>query len=351
MELLVLDTSFQSKFIIDTFNSCIWTDRYNKYGDFEIFTNVDSNLLLNCKQEYYLWSAHSDRNMIVEQISIKTDIEDGPSLTISGRSLEVILERRIIWGQKVLTGNLQDSIEVLLNENIINPANVDRKIPNFIFKRSTDPTITALTIDAQFYGEDLYTAIQSLCEANSIGFKITLNELNQFVFELYVGADRTYDQTNNPYVLFSPKFDNLLNSSYLETNTSLKNVTLVAGEGEGSARKTVSVGTATGLDRREILTEATDISTTTSSGTLTEAQYLEQLTNRGNEALAAATSTVTFDGELEAGKMFQYGVDFFIGDIVQIENEYGMLGTTRVTEFITAQDTNGISAYPTFEAV
>ena len=351
MELLVLDTTFKSTFIIDTFNSCIWTDRYNKYGDFEIFTNVDSNLLLNCRQEYYLWSSHSDRNMIIEQINIATDIEDGPTLTISGRSLEVILERRIIWGQKILTGNLQDGIEILLNENVINPTNIDRKISNFIFKRSTDPIITALTIDAQFYGEDLYTAIQALCEANSIGFKVTLNSDNQFVFELFVGEDRTYDQLANPYVIFSPKYDNLLNSSYLESNATLKNVTLVAGEGEGSARKTVSVGNATGISRRELFTEATDISMTTSTGTLTEAQYLEQLTQRGTETLATSGSTVTFDGELEAGKLFQYGIDFFIGDIVQIENEYGMVGTVRVTEFITAQDTNGISAYPTFEAV
>ena len=351
MELLVLDTSFKSTFVIDTFNSCIWTDRYNKNGDFEIYTSVDSNVLVNCKKEYYLWSEHSDRNMIVEQIAIDTDIEDGPSLTISGRSLEVILERRIVWGQKILTGNFQDGVEALLNENAINPTNTDRKIPNLIFLRSTDPAITELTVDAQFYGEDLYTAIQSLCESAGVGFKMVLNEQNQFVFTLYVGADRTYDQLVNPYVIFSPNFDNLLNSSYLETNKTLKNVTLVAGEGEGSARKTVSVGTATGLERREVLTEASDISTNTSGGTLTEAQYFEQLVQKGNESLAAAITTMSFDGEIESASSFKHGEDFFIGDIVQIENEYGMTGKARVTEFISVQDTNGTSAYPTFEAV
>ena len=122
----------------------------------------------------------------------------------------------MIWGQKILTGNLQDAIQTLLNEIVISPTIVDRKISNFIFKKSTDSKITALTIDAQYTGDNLYTVINKLCDANNIGFKVTLNNTNQFVFELYVGADRSYDQDLNPYVVFSPKFDNIITSSYLE---------------------------------------------------------------------------------------------------------------------------------------
>ncbi len=54
----------------------------------------------------------------------------------------------------------------------------------------------------------------------------------QFVFELYAGFDRSYDQTENPYVIFSPKFENIINSNYIESKASLKTVTLVGGEGE-----------------------------------------------------------------------------------------------------------------------
>lgn len=45
MDLLVLNTDFESISVIDTYESMIWTDRYNAYGDFELFFAMDSSLL------------------------------------------------------------------------------------------------------------------------------------------------------------------------------------------------------------------------------------------------------------------------------------------------------------------
>ena len=351
LELLVLDTNFKEISIIDSFASCIWTDRLNEYGDFEIYTNMDLNLFALCQKDYYLWTENSDHQMIIQERRIKSDVEDGAKLIISGKSLETILDGRVVWGQKILSGNLQDGVEALLNENIINPTLADRKISNFIFERSTDPIITALSVEAQYFGENLYTIIHNLCTSNSIGFKITLNAQNQFVFRLYAGADRTYNQVTNPYVIFSPEFENLMGSDYKESNKSFKNVAMVAGEGDGSARTIVNVGTATGLSRKEYFCDASDISKTTDSGTLTDAQYQEQLSQRGIEELTTLQGTVTFEGEVDATKTFVYGEDFFLGDVVQIENEYGVTGTAYISEFIISQDNNGLSMYPTFTMI
>lgn len=49
--------------------------------------------------------------MIVEKIQITSDTEDGNHVTVTGRSLESILDRRIVWGQKLLSGNLQNGIK------------------------------------------------------------------------------------------------------------------------------------------------------------------------------------------------------------------------------------------------
>ena len=54
MELLVLNTDFESVAVIDTYESMIWTDRYNSYGDFEIFFAMDTQLLQYLKEDYYL---------------------------------------------------------------------------------------------------------------------------------------------------------------------------------------------------------------------------------------------------------------------------------------------------------
>ena len=206
MDLYIKDTNFKDIFILDTYNSLIWTERYNECGDFEIYTRMNPDILNYIKQDYYVSRNDSECIMIVEKILIQSDIEDGDKLTISGRSLESILDRRIIWGQKALTGKLQDSIKTILTENIISPNNIKRKINNFIFEETDDEEITSLNIEAQYLGDNIYDVISSICKERSIGFKITLNNNNQFVFRLYYGVDRSYDQETNPYVVLSPSF-------------------------------------------------------------------------------------------------------------------------------------------------
>ena len=126
----------------------------------------------------------------------------------------------------------------MLNECIISPSIADRKISNFVFVPSADPKITSLKIDNQYTGDCLYDVIKGLCEENDIGFKIVLTDENKFAFSLYAGVDRSYEQTENPYVVFSPNFENIINSNYYSSRASFRNVTLVAGEGEGASRRT-----------------------------------------------------------------------------------------------------------------
>lgn len=351
MELFVLNADFESIAVIDTYESMIWTDRYNAYGDFEIYFAMDENLLEYIKEDYYLWLKDSEHSMIIEDIKIDADTEEGNRLIVTGRSLESILERRIIWGQRIFSGNLQNAIQVMLNENIISPSVADRKIANFIFVPSTDSKITSLTIDNQYTGDDLYTVIKGLCEENNIGFKIVLTDDNQFAFSLYAGADRSYDQTENPYVVFSPNFENIINSNYFSSKAGYRNVTLVAGEGEGASRKTMVVGSASGLDRRELFTDARDISSDTEDGTLSDAEYIAQLRTRGLKNLADHMITTAFEGEVEVTRLFKYGEDFFIGDIVQIANEYGNENSAYISELIISNSDEGLSIYPTFKTI
>ena len=351
MELFVLNADFESIAVIDTYESMIWTDRYNAYGDFEIYFAMDENLLEYIKEDYYLWLKDSEHSMIIEDIKIDADTEEGNRLIVTGRSLESILERRIIWGQRIFSGNLQNAIQIMLNENIISPSVADRKIANFIFVPSTDSKITSLTIDNQYTVDDLYTVIKGLCEENNIGFKIVLTDDKQFAFSLYAGADRSYDQTENPYVVFSPNFENIINSNYFSSKAGYRNVTLVAGEGEGASRKTTVVGSASGLDRRELFTDARDISSDTEDGTLSDAEYIAQLRTKGLKNLADHMITTAFEGEVEVTRLFKYGEDFFIGDIVQIANEYGNENSAYISELIISNSDEGLSIYPTFKTI
>lgn len=350
MDITILDTDLNAVCVIDTYESIIWIDRYQEYGDFEIYTFADSEILSQMQQGYYLQCPYSDHMMIIEKTLIETDAENGNRLTVTGRSLESILTRRIIWGQKTISGNFQNGVKELLEECIIAPVNKDRKIDNFVFEASTDPSVTKLVIDTQYTGDNLYDVIKQACVERNVGFSITLDEKNRFVFRLYVGKDRSYNQSDNPYVTFSPDFENVINSNYLESKSALKTVALVGGEGEGASRRYTTVGSGLGMERREFFVDARDISSDIEDGgKLTDDEYMDKLQQRGKEKLAENTDTVSFEGEIDTTFMYKLGKDFFCGDIVQFSNEYGHETPARIIEMVISEDERGFSMYPTLK--
>ena len=260
MVFYVLDTNFNRTTVLDHYESIIWTDRFFEPGEFEIYLPAGSELFDFLSAGNYLIQKDSEHVMIMEGLKIDTDVEGGNKVTVTGRSIESILDRRIIAKQTDFDEtNLQTAIEQLLNENVISPTIASRQISNFIFEASDDTKITDLTLTAQYTGDNLLDVIVDICKTNKIGFKVTLNDSNQFVFKLYAGTDRSYEQTEENYVVFSPKFDNFNNSNYEEDNKPYKNVTLVAGEGEGTERTTLWVGSGSGLNRKELYTDARDL--------------------------------------------------------------------------------------------
>ena len=347
MEMYVLNKNFEKIALIDAYESLLWTDRYNKPGEFEIYTPVADFALQYPVADNYLQIKESEHTMVIEDTTIESNVETGNHIKITGRSLESILDRRIVWAQTDISGNLQNGIKRLITENIISPSIADRRIPNFIFEDSDDEEITKLTMENQYTGDNLLDIVQTLCETNEIGYKILLNDDNNFVFKLYKGIDRSYRQEALPFVVFKPSFENIINSNYAELNSEAKTITLVAGEGEGSSRVTRVVGTGSGLLRKELYTDARDIQ----SEGMSTADYYAKLDQRGTEKLKENKVKKTFDGECETTRMYVYKRDFDMGDCVQVANEYGMESPTRVVEYIWSSSAQGTTSYPTFEAL
>lgn len=354
MDLFVINTQFEKSYVIDVYKSLIWTDRYNKSGDFEIYVPLTNKMLEIFQNGYYIQSDISDHLMIIENIKVSTDTEKGMFLIVSGRSLESILDRRIIWEQTILSENtsIDTAIKKIITDAIINPSIENRKISNFIYKDAIDPNITSLSLSGslQFTGDNLYDAIEKICDIYDLGFKITLDLSNNFVFELISGVDRSYTQNELPYVEFSPNFDNLISSDYNIITTNYKNVSLVAGEGEGIDRRTASVysDTYSGLNRRELYVDARDISSNIDGGTILPTEYDQMLVNRGLSKLTETMVESGFDAKVDYNRPYKYGVDYNMGDIVQFQNQLGISYRVQVLESIYSESENGIEQYPTF---
>lgn len=365
MDLYICDESMEPVFLVDNYKSLIWAERYNECGDFEIAMPYNREIChylsddQGLEQPRFLRIKESDVTMVIEEISVLTDSEEGDSMEIKGRSLESILDRRVIYGQVDMNDLFETGIQFLLTQNAINPSNLARQIPGLSFRASGDTRIGSLTIETQFYCDNLYDAIVDLCKTNHVGFKLR-NSGSGMIFQLFMGEDRSLGQTDNLYVIFSPRFDNLLNSNYVESVAPYKNIQMIAGNGDRSARLLIDVpreGAAgvSGLLRREFYTDATDISRTIEvdgrTKHLTDEEYTELLANKAKEEFPNNDRTRNFDGEIESSHTFVYGTDYFLGDLVEIENEYGMSDKVRVSELIRSYDSDGYKEYPTFEKI
>lgn len=354
MDIYILNRNFKIIDVCDDYESVIWTTRYYTYGDFELYMPATDRNINLFKEDLYLvrdkdilQSGSDDilKNvMIIKKISIQTDIENGNHLTVSGYCLKYILTQRIVWYQTTLSGTVEDGIRSILTENVINPSVSDRKITQLQLgnrKGFTDK------LRKQVTGKPVNEFLTDVCMSYSIGFDIYVKN-GIMIFELYKGENRSYSQSVNPYVVFSPEYENLLASDYTRDKTGYKNVVLVAGEGEGVNRKTVSVGTAAGLDRYEIYSDSRNQST--NDGEITEAEYNSILAEEGAEVLAEPANNIVETSESEIDVLGNYVLnrDYFLGDIVEIVNEYGIEQTPRVVEIIESEDENGSSTIPTF---
>lgn len=240
---IVMDSQFKKLAVVDEYISLIWSTRFYVCGDFEICVDVDEKTKNLFHNGYYILREDDDNVGIVEKIQIQKNEDEQELLIVFGRFLPSIIGRRIISQQTIVSGTVDACINTLLTNEIINPTISARKIPNFVLGTySTDKKMKA-----QYTGANLLEKISEICQTHGFGFSVTLNEQNQFVFNMLTGVDHSYAQSENPYIVFSDEYDNLLSSQYVEDYTDLATDVLVAGEGEGLERKTLWVNSGVNL--------------------------------------------------------------------------------------------------------
>ena len=356
MILTVLTPSLDTIAVVDTASSIIWADRYNEVGDFELklpATNPNIEYLI---PDNYLVHPLSLHTMVIESVNPDNDVELGEIITIKGRSLESILDRRVVWVPQHLTGSVQSVIRILLEDNVIDPDDALRTIENFIMVDSTDPVVLAASVEQKYDTGFLLDIIQDLCQVNDLGFSLTLSPDDEFIFSLYAGKDRSYEQIAYPFVVFSPDFENILRSSVYTSKALLKNVTLVDTDDANPSLQRVALWKTEAepgdISRREQWTDARDVNRYMPVGDdLTDTEFLNIIIQRGIEDIIDRKSVSIFDGEMDTQRTFVFGEDFFMGDIVQVDSGKGYVARSRVTEIIFSEDEGGVSAYPSFVTI
>lgn len=348
MDIYVMDGVNGIIGLIDTYNSVIWNVQYFGKNDFQIVTAA-SDANMDLLQEGRLLVRESDIKldsynnvMLIEKVQIDLDSEKGWLLTVTGKGLKNLLSRRVVWSQITSTGTVETTIRQVITDNAINPTDPNRAIPNLVLDSLQGFTDTA---DIQLLGENLAEWLESICTTYGYGWDIYIKN-HQFMFKLYQGTDRSYNQSSVVPVVFSPEYDNLLSSSYSYNKSGYINAALIGGEGQGTAKRTANIGTASGLARFETYVDGSSVSS--NGEIITVEEYTALLQSYGKEQIAGSQITKSFDGEVIPDGLYKLNTDYFLGDIVQIQNEKGISATPRIIEIIYADDENGTSVVPTF---
>ena len=335
--------------IISSYQSCIWNVQYFSQNDFQLVVNASTENVNSLKPGTYLVrdcdiSSDGFNNvMVIQNYKLDFDTEKGWLLTLTGKGLKNdLLKRRVVWSQTNLTGNAEAAIRQVITQNVISPTDSGRAISNFVLDALQGFTDT---IEVQLMGENIAQWLEEICTTYGYGWDVYIKN-GKYTFKLYKGTDRTYNQSAVTPVVFSPEFDNLLSSSYTYDMGNYQNAALIGGEGSGTSQRTATIGTATGLNRYEAYIDGGSVSS--NGEIITEAQYTAMLQEYGQTQLDQTAFTESFSGEIDSNCLYKLNQDFFLGDLVQIQNEKGIQATPRIIEIIYAIDENGSSVVPTF---
>lgn len=341
-----LDESLNILAASDTYKSAIFTGRYFEPGDFELYVPATEKALQLARAAAFVTRADDTGACgIVEKIGIQQNKIDGDFLTLAGRDAAALLDRRIVWKQTTYSGKAEKIIRNLIETAFISPEIAARAVSNFTLGEEIGLNDA---IRIQYTGDTIGSAVQGICRTTGTGYRVRLDLKNKrFIFELFQGKNRSFSQSENPFVVFSSDFGNLLSSTYEEDASGTKNVAQVAGEGQGNARVKVSAGYAEGIARNEAFINAQLKSN--NSGELDAETYKSLLRQDGAEQLAELAPVKSIDGEIAPGYNFIYRQDYDLGDVVQIENEYGYRMTPRIVEVIENWSPEGCTCIPTFE--
>lgn len=84
--------------------------------------------------------------------------------------------------------------------------------------------------------DNLMEWLYTICETIGGSANIRMDG-NTLKCDLFEGTDRSILQSENPHIVFSDSYNNLLSFSYAADSSVQKNFAYVFGSGEGSARK------------------------------------------------------------------------------------------------------------------
>jgi hypothetical protein len=357
MEVYILDSLYRRVAVLDTYQSLIWTERFTSWGDFELDISSSTTVKRLLRPGTLLNISDSYRVMVSETIEDLTDADGREILKVKGRSLEKILDDRLLmrrdeiddsWIPWFSFGVPDDVMRTMFNSICLTAIlNSDDVIPGVTIGSDIFPDDTIPSPDASLaYLVDpktLYEGTKELADAFMVGFRLVRHPVTSALYyDVYTGCDRTTSQTTLPAVVFSPGLENLKNTRELSTSALFKNVAYVI---YGALHEIVFAldvdPEVDGFDRHVLFVKIDSMDATDPE------DITDQMIQAGKDELAKHRNLTSLDGEVAGTSSYRYGTDYNLGDLVELRDAEGTTSQMRVTEHIFASDEQGVRSYPT----
>ena len=336
MEIRIYDADLNFIGLLENQTSLLWRRKYYEPGEFELCAPITGYNIALFKLGRLVWFRGAVDAGIIESLSLK-QASDENQIVASGRFLPAYMDRRLIKQTLNFSGTVENAMRQLLSGVVAIP-HVSLEEPHGYTER----------VEFQATYKNLLAYEEKLAQYANYGIRFRPNFTEKTItFEIFQGLDHSKSQHDRSRVIFSERYDNLKEVTYLDNDQLLKNVVYVGGQGEGSARTVVIVGDneSRGLERRELFVNATDIS----PDDITTAEYLAALRQRGEEALAENARAKSFECVTEPSINFVYGRDYDLGDIVTVEKaDWGISEELRITELTEIYENGEMQIEPVF---
>jgi Siphovirus ReqiPepy6 Gp37-like protein len=366
MDLYTLDENFLRRDVVDDFSSVVWTERYSKSGDVELYVPWTAANVAKLPEGTFLSTPGSQEVMLLDTV-----LKQSSQLKLTGNTLIQFLNNRVIrtsskhedryWNIAGTPGQLLNTIVqyMCISGPYLTGSTYLIDGPREIIPNLVNDAADLVGVSAPFavpFGP-VYDVLEQVAESYDMGISLYLASASVGTYSLhfkgYRGKDRTSKQTVNSIVRLSPAADSLANVSELRSLAGYKNVAYsfapanpngLAGA-SGVAYADSQSATSIGFKRRVMLDFAEDITTDNFSGSA--ATLLSMLNQRAKDALANNNYVKVVDGEVVPQSQFKFGKDYGMGDIIELQSLSGLLQSARITEYIRSQDSTGERAYPT----
>lgn len=254
---------------------------------------------------------HYDGDWLIIK-NIKYDESAG--ITLSGTDLNGILSQRLALPGQAISGTTAECISYFLNKNIMSGADSIRQMP-MSFNANGVIGISDDGYKCLDY-ENLSDVICTLCDWAGIGFRIEAGR--EFIFKLLQGTDCSAGQNENPWVIFSPGWGNVLQQSFEHDISNMYNAVYAVNSDTGVVQVGYRDSSVTsGISRQETMVE---LSADTTDDLI---KYALAETEDNVETHIYSVIPVS-EG---------FGRDYFLGDKVSVRDKYtGNMFSAVITE-------------------